>query len=361
MEPQRWKTIDQVFAAALERDSADRPAFLAAACGEDQQLRVEVDSLLAHVTPESFIDRAVVEEATRLLANDRREPQLTGIGPYQVVKLIGAGGMGKVYLALDQRLNRPVAIKLLSRYEAGAEERLRRFRQEALAASALNHPNILTIYEIGEFKGQDYIATEYIDGVTLRARLSSGVMRLATILEIATQVAAALSAAHEAAIVHRDIKPENVMIRADGLVKVLDFGIAKYTQMDGRQEPDLVETKPGLVVGTAPYMSPEQANGLLVDVRSDVWSVGVLLYEMVAGRVPFMGKTKIETISLVLQTEPAPLASHALEVPAELARIVTRALTKDRDERYQTMKDMLIDLRSLKSKLEVDAAIKRTA
>jgi len=360
MEPQRWKEIDDIFAAALERDSADRPAFLATACGEDQQLLAEVESLLGHVTPESFIDGAVVEEAARLLASERREPELTSIGPYQVVKLIGAGGMGKVFLAHDPRLNRPVAVKLLSHYGAGEEERSRRFRQEALAASALNHPNILTIHEIGDFEGQDYIATEFIDGVTLRARLGDGEMPLATAIENAIQIAGALSAAHEAAIVHRDIKPENVMIRVDGLIKTLDFGIAKQTPTTGTPAQDQLETKPGLVIGTAPYMSPEQANGLPVDARSDIWSLGVVLYEMVSGRVPFQGQTATETISLILQKEPAPLASQAREVPAELARIVTRALTKDRDERYQTMKDMLIDLSSLKHKMEVDAAIERT-
>ena len=227
------------------------------------------------------------------------------------------------------------------------------------AASALNHPNILTIYEIGDFEEKNYIATEFIDGVTLRARLGEGELPLPIALEIATQVAGALSAAHEAGIVHRDIKPENVMIRADGLVKVLDFGIAKYTQTDS-QGPDLVQTKPGQVMGTAPYMSPEQGSGLRSDARSDVWSVGVVLYEMITGRAPFLGKTTPETISLILQKQPAPLARYAQEVPAELERIVTKALTKDREERYQTAKDMLIDLRNLKRKQEVDAEIERT-
>ena len=268
--------------------------------------------------------------------------------------------MGRVYLAHDPRLNRQVAVKLLSRYGADEKERSRRFRQEALAASGLNHPNILTIHEIGDFEGQDYIATEFIDGVTLRARLGAGVMPLAMAIETAIQIAGALSAAHEAAIVHRDIKPENVMIRADGLVKALDFGIAKQTRIDGRQAQDQLETKPGSVVGTAPYMSPEQATGLPVDARSDIWSLGVVLYEMVTGRVPFLGKTTIETFSLILQKEPAPLASSTREVPAELERIVTRALTKNRDERYQTMKDMLIDLSNLKRKLEVDTVLEHT-
>ena len=360
MEPQRWKEIDGIFAAALERDAGERPAFLAEACGGDAELRKEVESLIAHIVPDDLAGGPAAEEATRLLASDRHEPEITSIGPYQVVKLLGAGGMGRVYLTHDPRLNRQVAVKLLSRYGVAEEERIKRFRQEALAASALNHPNILTIHEIGDFEGQNYIATEFIDGVTLRARLSDGGMQLAEALEIAIQVAGALSAAHEAGIVHRDIKPENVMIRDDGLVKALDFGIAKHTPEDGRPAQDQLETKPGAVVGTAPYMSPEQANGLLVDARSDIWSLGVVLYEMVTDRVPFRGKTATETISLILQKDPAPLASHMSEVPAELQHIVNRALTKDREERYQTTKDMLIDLRSLKRKQEVGAATEGT-
>src|SRR5882672_10928164 len=276
--PQRWQEIDRIFAAALELEREEREAFLNRACAGDEQLRKEVESLIARDIPESFVGGP--EEATRVLANVRLDLN-EAIGPYRIVRELGAGGMGRVYLGHDKRLNRPVAVKLLSHYGAAEEERIRRFRKEAFAASALNHPNILTIYEIGDFQGQNYIATEFIDGVTLRARLGDGELSLAMALEIAIQVASALSAAHEAAIVHRDIKPENVMIRADGLVKVLDFGIAKYTQADGREEQDLVETKPGSVVGTAPYMSPEQARGVSVDARTDIWSLGVMLYEMI--------------------------------------------------------------------------------
>jgi len=360
--PTRWQEIDRIFAAALEREPARRAAFLAEACAGDEQLRAEVESLLAHDVPESLVGGPAVEEATRLLSTQHaRGPNLTTIGPYKVVKLLGAGGMGKVYQAHDPRLNRQVAVKLLSHYSAAEEERIRRFRQEAFAASALNHPNILTIYEIGDFEGQNFIATEFVDGVTLRARLGRRDLSFTVALEIAIQVASALSAAHDAGIVHRDIKPENVMIRADGVVKVLDFGIAKYTQADGGEEPDhLVETKPGSVMGTAPYMSPEQARGLLVDARSDIWSLGVMLYEMITGRLAFLGATVPETISLILQKEPAPLARYAQDAPAELERIISKALTKDREERYQTAKDLLIDLRNLKRKREVDAEIERT-
>jgi serine/threonine protein kinase/Tfp pilus assembly protein PilF len=361
MEPQRWKEIDGIFAAALERDSRERPAFLDEACGSDSQLRAEVESLIAHVVPETLIQGQALEEATRQLVKEQLQGRVGAfIGPYRIVKLLGAGGMGQVYLAHDPRLNRAVAIKLLARYDAADAERNARFRQEALAASALNHPNILTIHEISEFEGQNYIATEFIDGVTLRVRLDDGELPLALALEIAIQVASALAVAHDANIVHRDIKPENVMIRADSLIKVLDFGIAKYTRTHGRSEQDLVETKPGSVIGTAPYMSPEQGRGLLVDNRSDIWSLGVLLYEMISGRVPFLGQSATETISLILQKEPAPLARYASDVPAELERIVRKALTKDREERYQTAKDILIDLRNLKRQREVEAEIERT-
>ena len=360
MDAQRWKDIDGVFAAALERDVEERKTFLDRACGMDAQLRAEVESLLAHVVPDDLLEGQGLEEATRLIGNDLYGTELTSIGPYEIVKLLGAGGMGKVYLAHDQRLNRRVAVKLLSHYGAAEEEQIERFRQEALAVSALNHPNILTIYEIGDFEGQPYIASEFISGVTLRSRLSNGGMPLPIAIEIAIQVAGALSAAHETAIVHRDIKPENVMIRPDGLVKALDFGIAKYIHADDLPAPSQVETKPGSVVGTAPYMSPEQAEGLLVDARSDIWSLGVLIYEMVTGRAPFLGKTAIETISLILQKAPAPLAHYVPEVPSELDRIVAKALTKDREERYQNADDILIDLRALKLKLELDAVIERT-
>src|ERR1700687_550399 len=228
MDRERWREVDRIFAAALQREPADRETFLQEACVGDDQLRKEVESLIAHDKSESFMEQPAIEEVTRLLTRAQAEG-LTGktIGPYQIIGPLGAGAMGRVYLAQDKRLNRPVAVKLLSNYHAAEAERIRRFRQEALAASALNHPNILTIYEIGDFDGQNFIATEFVDGVTLRGRLVAGDLPLNTSLEIAIQVASALSAAHAAGIVHRDIKPENVMLRSDALVKVLAFGLAK--------------------------------------------------------------------------------------------------------------------------------------
>jgi eukaryotic-like serine/threonine-protein kinase len=289
----------------------------------------------------------------------------TRLGPYEVVSPLGSGGMGEVYLAEDTRLHRKVALKILPPDLASDRNRMHRFNQEAMAAAALNHPHIAHIYEIGRTGGVHFIAMEYIDGDTLRRRINKG-MTLLEILEIASQAASALVAAHGAGIIHRDIKPENIMVRRDGYIKLLDFGLAKLNEPE-RNTIDtdastkaMVNTAAGTVIGTANYMSPEQAKGIHIDVRTDLWSLGVVLYEMVTGHGPFGGETSAESISLILQKEPAPLTRFAHGVPAELERIVTKALTKDREERYQTAKDMLIDLRNLKRKLEVDAEIERT-
>jgi serine/threonine protein kinase/tetratricopeptide (TPR) repeat protein len=289
----------------------------------------------------------------------------THLGHYEIRSKIGAGGMGEVYLAVDTELDRTVAIKILPANLAADAQRLQRFIQEAKAASALNHPHILTIYEIGAIGNSRFIATEFIDGDTLRLHIGAG-MKLAEVLEIAIQACSALAAAHAAGIVHRDIKPENIMVRRDGYIKVLDFGLAKLTEPKSSttdtEAPTkaMVNTGAGTVMGTASYMSPEQAKGTHVDERSDLWSLGAVLYEMVTGHLPFAGETPTETISLILQREPAPLVRYAHDVPEELERIASKALTKDREERYQTAKDMLIDLRHLKRKLEVDAEIDRT-
>lgn len=290
----------------------------------------------------------------------------TKLGRYEIRSKIGEGGMGEVYLALDTELNRRIAIKILPDKLAANEQRLRRFIQEAQAASALNHPHILTIHEIGTTSSSRFIATEFIDGDTLRQRISTGTLNLSEILEIAIQTASALAAAHTAGIIHRDIKPENIMVRPDGYVKVLDFGLAKLSDATGFVTDDeaptkaMVNTGAGVVMGTANYMSPEQAKGIDLDSRTDLWSLGVVLYEMVAGRVPFVGETATDSISLILQRDPVPLTRYAEHVPGELERIVSKTLTKNREERYQTAKDLLIDLRSLKRKLEVDAELDRT-
>jgi eukaryotic-like serine/threonine-protein kinase len=290
----------------------------------------------------------------------------TKLGRYEIRSKLGEGGMGEVYLALDTELDRTVAIKILPEALASNEQRLRRFIQEAKAVSALNHPHILTIHEIGNTDSTRFIATEFIDGETLRDRIRRGSQKLHDVLEFAVQTTSAVAAAHAAGIIHRDIKPENIMIRRDGYVKVLDFGLAKLTEpTPASSDSDaltkaLVKTREGVVMGTASYMSPEQAKGIYLDARTDLWSLGVVLYEMIAGRGPFVGDTAADSISLILQQDPAPLTRYAPETPSELERIIKKALTKDREERYQTAKDLLIDLRSLKRRLEVDAELNRS-
>src|SRR5215471_14141322 len=299
MEPERWRQIESLYYAALERDATERAAFLIEACAGDEELRRQMESLLeAHEQAEGFLDLPALEITAREIAEDQAQT-MSGrmISHYQVLSLLGAGGMGEVYLAEDTRLGRKVALKLLPQKFTQDRERALRFQQEARAASALNHPNILTIYEIGEFEGRHFIATEFIDGQTLRMLMNAQI-KLRAALDVATQVASALAAAHEAGIVHRDIKPENVMARRDGYVKVLDFGLAKLTERfspgqtasdsDASSE-ELVHTDPGKLMGTARYMSPEQIRGLEADGRSDVFSLGIVLYEMLTGRAPFDG------------------------------------------------------------------------
>ena len=285
---------------------------------------------------------------------------------YSIVRKIGAGGMGEVYLAQDKKLDRKVALKILPAEVASNQERMRRFVQEAKAASALNHPNIITIYEINEIDSRHFIVTEFIDGETLRQRMKHEHLKLNDLLEIAIQAAGALAAAHAAGIIHRDIKPENIMVRRDGYIKVLDFGLAKLTQPEGSptdtEAPTkaLVDTGAGTVLGTSYYMSPEQAKGKRVDARTDLWSLGVVIYEMVAGHVPFEAETPSEVIGLILNKEPPPLARYDREAPPELERIVTKALTKDLEERYQTARDLLVDLKRLKRQLDLESEIERT-
>ena len=290
------------------------------------------------------------------------------VSHYRILEKLGAGGMGVVYLAEDMKLGRKVAIKILSHEYTTNKDRLHRFEQEASAASNLNHPNILTIHEVGDDDGRHYIATEYIDGVTLRRKLASTQLQTHEVLDVAIQVASALEEAHTAGIVHRDIKPDNIMIRRNGYVKVLDFGLAKLTETVDRTPLDaeaatrvMVQTDAGVVMGTSHYMSPEQARGKPVDARSDIWSLGVVIYEMVAGRTPFDGETSTDVIVAITQKEPPPLARFAPNVPAELDWIVMKALRKDRDERYQTIKELLTDLRRLKQRLEFEAELERSA
>src|SRR6266850_145415 len=281
------------------------------------------------------------------------------ISHYRILKKLGEGGMGEVYLAQDTRLDRKVALKLLPVGTIGDEDRFRRFQREAKAASALNHPNILTIYEIGEEDSLHFIATEFIEGVTLREHAWQKGMKITEVLEVAIQIASALTAAHEAGITHRDIKPENIMLRRDGYVKVLDFGLAKLTEQPTTDVTAAaqarVKTDTGVVMGTSSYMSPEQARGLAVDARTDIWSLGVVIYEMVAGEAPFKGETTSDVIVSILDREPQSLEHCGPAVPPELQEIVGKALSKSREERYQTIEELAAKLKSLKQELEYAA------
>jgi serine/threonine protein kinase/Tfp pilus assembly protein PilF len=291
----------------------------------------------------------------------------TTLSHYRIVRKIGAGGMGEVYLAEDTELEREVALKILLAEVAGDEDRLLRFVREAKSASALNHPNILTVHEIGSFENSRFIATELIKGETLRERLQGERLTVRETLDIAVQIASALNAAHSAGIVHRDIKPENVMLRDDGLVKVLDFGLAKLTEkkteaIDTEGETRAqVKTSPGMVMGTARYMSPEQARGKEIDARSDIWSLGVVLYEMLTGHTPFLGETQADIMVSVLSREPPPLSSYVHDLPAELEWIVSKALSKNVEARYQTSKGLRADLDRIKKRIEFDENLRRSA
>src|SRR6476646_1218375 len=368
MQPERWEQINDLFQSAVEHAPEDRVAFLEEACRGDEALCREVKSLIACYEPaQGFIESSAFEVAPELLA-DARPGAMVGesIGHYRVESLLGVGGMGEVYLARDERLGREVALKFLPEQLTADKIQLSRFKSEARVASALNHPNILTVYEIGVEGNRHFIATEFIEGITLRSSIARGRIDPRAALEIAVQVASALSAAHEAGVVHRDIKPENIMLRPDGYVKVLDFGIAKLTEQQPASDQHdparamLLQTRPGLVMGTARYVSPEQTRGQSTDARSDIWNLGVVLYEMIGGIPPFQGETPSDCIASILTTEPPPLSSVAPGVSTELQSIVQKALRKNRNERYQTIAEMLADLRVLKGELEAESSLSQT-
>ena len=383
MERDRWEQIERLYHAALRHEPDAREAFLDEACAGDKDLRREVAGLLGCDIPcDSFIQSPEIGIASEGLAteplpeNQSREktnrPATLRLGDYHLLSPLGRGGMGEVYLALDTRLGRYVAIKLLPAAFTSDVARVQRFAREARAASALNHPNIITIHEIGEATTDTgithYIVTEYVEGETLRHRMTSAPQQKIEPLEaveIALQIAAALSAAHEAGITHRDIKPENVMIRPDGYVKVLDFGLAKLSEplspapnsVDVAQAPTLVRdynTKSGVLMGTPRYMSPEQVRGERVDARTDIFSLGVLLYEMVDAQPPFVGATTSDVIAAILRDDPPPLTEDLPDAPPELERIIDKALRKERAERYQTAKELIADLKELKQQIELD-------
>jgi eukaryotic-like serine/threonine-protein kinase len=367
-DPQRWQRVKEIFQGALERRGAEREVFLDSECGDQPALREEVDSLLrSYEVAGSFMETPAVAQAADSLAGTEQK-LIPGqrVKHYQIVNLIGEGGMGEVYLATDTILGRRVALKVLPSFVSKDPHRLRRFTQEARAASRLSHPNVCVVHEIGETDdGRPFIAMEYVEGLTLRQRMKSHALKLGDVLDITIQIAEALTAAHEAGIVHRDIKPENIMIRPEGYVKILDFGLAKLTErhkaaMNTTMSTMLFNSSPGTVIGTAAYMSPEQARGVAVDERTDIWGLGVVLYEMASGNPPFTGETATDVVVAIVERDQPPISRHVEGTPPELERIVKKALRKDRNERYQIVKELAIDLRSLRRELEMNSLLERS-
>jgi serine/threonine-protein kinase len=362
--PEHWQHIKALLNAALELNPDERTGFLAEVCGSDEGLREELQGLLMQAEKAgSFLEQPAFEIMAATLTNEQA-PSMLGrtLGRYQVISSLASGGMGEVYIAEDTQLGRKIALKILPARFKIDDERVRRFQQEARAASALNHPNIITIYEVGQIDSHHFIVTEFIEGETLREHMAKTQLTISAALDVATQVASALATAHHAGIVHRDIKPENVMLREDGIAKLLDFGLVKLTEQRNVTSglPSLFETAPGMIMGTTHYMSPEQARGIPVDARTDIWSLGIVLFETVAGRVPFEGATASDVLASILEREPTPLSRYSPEVPTELAWIVKKALRKDREERYQTAKELLADLKSLQRKLEFEQELGRS-
>lgn len=358
MNPERWQQIEQLYHAALERNAAQRPTYLADVCAGDDPLRREVERLLAaDEAADGFLNTPAFEMEARTLAA-ASTVALSGaqLSHYRILEKLGAGGMGEVYLALDEKLERKVAIKILPPQFSHDQTRLQRFVREAKAASALNHPNIITIYEIGESAAGEppFIVTEYIEGITLRthlAKLNGARLPVQEVLQLTLQAASALAAAHRAGIIHRDIKPENIMVRPDGLVKVLDFGLARMTE-SSESAPTDSSTQAGLVMGTPRYMSPEQARGLKVDARTDIFSLGVVLYEMIAGEPPFAGATTADIFAALLEKSPQSLTAHLPSSCGDLENVVRKALEKDRDQRYQTIQEFAADLERCKQQMQ---------
>ncbi len=357
MNPDRWRKIKQLYTSALEIEPGRREEFLNNACEEDESLRAEIDRLLARqAEAEDLLGSPALEVAARALARDRKdEPPPDYVGQsllhYRITEKIGEGGMGIVYKARDAHLDRTVAIKVLPAEEMADPERKRRFIQEARAASALNHPNIIDIHDINSDGGVFFIAMEHVAGETLARRIGHKGLPIAEALKYAVQLSDALAAAHTAGIVHRDLKPANIMVTDTGLIKILDFGLAKLTQPAECEASGSSEsvTEVGRIMGTVAYMSPEQAVGKAVDARSDIFSLGSVLYEMIAGKPAFQRDGRTATLSAIMEEDPPPLSA---EIPPGLREIITRCLRKDPAQRFQTVSDLKVELEKLKEQSE---------
>ena len=356
MNAEKWAKVKALFDEVVELEPNDRNEFLDRSCGSDREMRRDVEKLLASTDNSgSFLEQPAANQVASVILESKG---LVTAGDtfahYKIVRQIGAGGMGEVYLAEDEKLDRRVAIKVLNEQFGKNDSHLERFIREAKAASSLNHPNILVIHEIGVKNGVNYIVSEFVDGKTLRELISGRDLTLNAALDISIQIAGALAAAHGAAIAHRDIKPENIVVRPDGYVKMLDFGLAKLLRtenplLEGEKETvQLNRTAQGVIMGTVNYMSPEQAKGTNVDERTDIFSLGAVIYEMLSGSPPFQGNSMSETFANLINVQPRPLSQVAPGVPVELERIVSKALEKDRNERYQTAKDLYGDLKTLR-------------
>jgi serine/threonine-protein kinase len=368
MTPERLKQIDKLARAALERGAEERAAFLSGACGDDESLRREVESRIACQQQASgFLEHPGSKGAAESLAQSQRDTEsLEGrtIGHYRVLRKLGAGGMGEVYLAQDASLGRNVAIKFLSHDSVADPQAKRRLIREAHAAAKLDHPNVCTIHEVNAESDHSFIVMQYLEGETLASRIRETPLDLIECIQIAAQVADALAEAHSHGIVHRDVKPQNIMLTSRNQAKVMDFGLAKVVTMPhltaSKDETESLLTGPGTVVGTLPYLSPEQARGDPIDARSDIFSLGVVMYEMLSGRHPFKGHTNAATISMILTHEPLPLSRFLPEIPDELQRIVGKALRKDKERRYQAMRELQIDLINLLEELTFQAKLERS-
>ena len=356
----------KTYHAALEREGKPRTAFLDEACASDEQLRSEVEQLIAHDGDgSSFIELPALEAGAKWIAEDQVSSMVgRQLGTYKILSQLGAGGMGEVYLAEDTSLNRKVAIKFILATSTADEQAQKRLIREAQAAARLEHPNICTIYEVGRQDDIGFIAMQYVEGATLASRIQGKPLALGDALEVSIQIAGALSCAHSQGVIHRDIKPQNIIIDSHGQLKVLDFGLAKIVErgelLDGEADTEALLSTPGMIIGTPAYMSPEQVRGETLDARSDIFSFGSVLYEMVSGRHPFGEPSPAATLSAILTTDPAPLARYVSGMPDELQRIVRKALHKDREERYQGVKDLALDLKGLKHLLEVEAERERS-